>query len=364
MKRYVALVVCAGVLPVLATCNVFSELDDCRSDSDCPAASLCRLDVGRCVPRSPEVPSEGGPPDASSDADADAAPPPPIDAGGCDPTMPFDAPTPVPGLAGRSVISARVSPDEKTMLVSFENGSPTDYEIATATRSKTTDPFAFGAVLPVVNSPHAEYWPTLSADGKVLFFESDRSRARNDAGVYEVGSSRIWTTSRSDVAFDFDEPRLQTLFDIDGTEAAPFLQAKGRSLYFASLARPGLGSLDLFVAEIDPSGIVGEVRNLATVNSATSDNAPVVSFDDRELYFARPDDLGNDSIRDVYVARRSTPADGFGKSERVPALSSNYDELPSWVSPDGCRVYLVSDRPLPGTTAIDGYHAWFASRAR
>jgi hypothetical protein len=40
----------------------------------------------------------------------------------------------------------------------------------------------------------------------------------------------------------------------------------------------------------------------------------------------------------------------------VPELSSPFSESPSWISPDGCTIYLQSDRP-GGLGAQDIYVA-------
>jgi hypothetical protein len=74
--------------------------------------------------------------------------------------------------------------------------------------------------------------PTVSADGKLIFFESSRSRLRNDAGKYEALGPHIWSSTRVNVAADFETPRLQALFDVTGLEAAPYLHQSGPLLRF------------------------------------------------------------------------------------------------------------------------------------
>lgn len=357
------LFVLAAALAVVR-CNAFRSVENCAVDSDCDTGFFCDTALKRCVPaKDAALPREdsAGPNDAApNDADALA------DAAVACETLGWDAPVPVLGLESEPIISARLSPDETTMFIS--RGVPPSFtDIYTVARTDLKSPFRVVGPLPVVNEAlAAEFWPTISADGKVLFFESSRSRIPNDAGVYVEEAARIWSATRVNTTTDFDKPKLQTLFDVDGPEAAPYLHPSGRSLYFASVVRPGKGQLDVFVAEISAIGGVTDVRNVEGVNSERDENAPVVTLDDRFLYHNRLSDNGTEN--DIYVAKRSTPQDGFGRSARVAELSSGYDEYPSWVSNDHCRIYFASARPLPGAAPPDGgapvFHIWVAERRR
>ena len=358
------LAVCALVVASLGAirCNAFRSLEDCVASSDCASAQICDPVARRCVPG----PDASPPVDANLPDVADASLPDAPDASVPCEFLPWGSPKVVQGLEDEPIISARLSPDELTMFIS-RGIPPTFTDIYTVVRDNLSSPFRVIGALPVVNEPAtSEYWPTLSADGRLLFFESSRSTVPNEAGVYTSVGARIWSASRVNVASDFDKPRLQTLFDIPGPEAAPYLHPSGRSLYFASVFRPGKGLLDIWVAEISSAGIVLDVRNVEAVNTTTEENAPVVTLDERFLYHNRLSD--NFVNSDIWVARRTTPSDGFGKSVRVPELSSAYDEYPSWISDDHCRMYLASARPVPGVPLGDGgdpvFHVWVAERKR
>ncbi len=58
----------------------------------------------------------------------------------------------------------------------------------------------------------------------------------------------------------------------------------------------------------------------------------------------RPD-YGSLGDFDILVARRTSPADPFaGIANAGAAVNSSALDLPGWVSLDGCRLYLESDR--------------------
>jgi Tol biopolymer transport system component len=330
-----------------AQCNVLRSVENCARDTDCETARVCDRATLRCV--SPQaLMLDASPKDASPEAEAAAV--------SC-------------GLSSEVIVSARLSPDEKTIFIAQGNAQQSD--IFVAARSDLANPFRVVGPLAGVNDPDSTaYWPTVSADGKLIFFESSRSRLRNDAGRYEALGPHIWSSTRVNVAADFETPKLQALFNVSGLEAAPYLHPSGHSLYFASNARPGVkGFFDIFVADLNDFGVVTRVRNLESVNSTDDELAPVVSLDERSLYHSRESTNPNPSdVTDIYVAKRSSTLDGFGESIRSAALSSPYKEYPSWVSEDHCRIYFSSTRPLPGEVIPDGgqamFRLWVSSRAR
>lgn len=347
---------------VALRCNAFRSVEDCTVDSDCASGLVCEPRARRCV--SAIDASLPPPPDATPDAGPDSS-----DSSVACELLPWGPPKPVAGLEGEPIISARLGPDELTMVIS-RGVPPTFTDIWAVSRPDLASPFRVIGPLPVVNEPAtSEFWPTISADGRLMFFESSRSTVPNDAGVYTSVNARIWSASRANIASDFDKPRLQTLFDVEGPEAAPYLHPNGHSLYFASVTRPGKGLLDVWVAQISSLGIVESVRNVDEVNTTNEENAPVVTLDDRFLYHNRLSDDFKEY--DIWMARRATPAERFTPSVRVTELSSPDDEYPSWVSNDHCRLYFASSRPLPGSSADGGidasapspvFHLWMSER--
>lgn len=347
---------------VTAACNVFVTVERCDSDDECPTGFTCESAGRFCVGPDAGVVDAGG--DSTADVVVDATPdttsPP------CDTSAPFGALAVVAGLESLGLRSARFTPDEKTVILSAlapgcEQESCAD--LIVATRPSLDAPFVVSGPLAGVNTPvSAEYWPTLSADGLLLFFESTRSLTKVDGG-YVDDRSRIWSTTRVNTTAEFGEPRVQALFDVVGLEGSPYLHPLGRSLYFMSLARPGKGNLDLFVAKLDPLGLASSIENVSAVNTARAELAPVVSLDEKHLYFAREDEVT--TLRDVLRASRADVDAAFGEASIVSELSTADDEFPTFVSSDECRIYFVSDRPSPGSDAGRGaYRLWSAARPK
>jgi hypothetical protein len=199
-------------------------------------------------------------------------------------------------------------------------------DLFVASRATASDPFVIGAPIAELNTPSAEYWPTTSADGEMIFFES--ARPPTVLGIFREATA---------------------------PETSPYLHAGGRSLYFASLARGGAGNLDLFVADITDFGVVTAVRNVTSATSSGEENMPVVSDDERALLFSRWAGSG----RDVWVVGRSSTAEPFGVAQEVVEVSSIYDDFPTGISADACRLYFISNRPVGG---IERHRVWMAEK--
>lgn len=347
----------------LLMCNVWTSLSNCTTDAECTNSQRCEVTVQRCVPRTATTNDGGALQDASPDVGTliDGG----LDGGRHCETLPWGKPKLVRGLEHTEIVGARLSPDELSMVLTKGDPIGADNVISTASRQTTSDPFTLDGPIPKVNAPTSALWPTMTADGLLLFFESDRIPL--DAGSYGRGGIRIWSSKRVNKLDEFSEPNLQKLFDVpvsaEASETAPYVHPTGNALYFASSARPGHGGLDIYVAKINGAGAVSEISNIDNVNTSTFENAPVVTLDDKYLYHARYTTEGV-THNHIYMASRATPTDKFGASTLVAALNSDYDDYPSWVAPDHCRMYIASTRLDDSDDAGQSpmFRVWYADR--
>nr|ARK13789.1 flagellar motor protein MotB [Fibrella sp. ES10-3-2-2] len=100
---------------------------------------------------------------------------------------------------------------------------------------------------PTINTRDYESQPSLSADGRQLYFVSNRPGG--------LGQRDIWRSTR-DASGNWTEPvNLGKPVNTTLNEASPFLHANGQALFFASEGHIGLGGYDLFLSRFRPDSV-------------------------------------------------------------------------------------------------------------
>jgi hypothetical protein len=277
--------------------------------------------------------------DAANASDAGAA--------RCDLAKDFAAPMPLlelPWQRGDFQSSASLTADEKTLY--FCQGNP-NTDIFVATRSDGAAPFGQPKRVSELSGDSAETHVGVALDGKTIFF----SRALTQ------GIRLHFATSSSGVFGN-----LGVIEFPDASAISPFQRiddftpsVRGDLLYFSSQGRSS-GSSDIFKVSIPYASV--KPSDVAELNTNQyRDEHPVLSADGLQIYFAssRPP---SQSV-DVWQASRNAPGDNFLPPKIVPALSSAEEDFPTWLSPDGCTIYLsrqviMSDQP--------GYRIFVARR--
>ena len=136
---------------------------------------------------------------------------------------------------------------------------------------------------PAINSRAWESQPSLSADGRTLYFVSDRygGKGRRDIWVSYLQDNGEWT----------DAVNLEQL-NTEEDEVSPFMHVNGRTLYFASKGYKGFGGFDLFYSEIT-NGEWSEPVNLGyPVNTHEDQVSLYITPDGRKGYYALDEKRG------------------------------------------------------------------------
>lgn len=270
--------------------------------------------------------------DVADSGDDDGAPP----IKQCPHGTPFLSAKLVPGFETTDVWSARLSPDEKTVYVSIPQKPATafDFDLYSAGRTETDEPFGVPQKLSI-STVTDDYWPTVSPDGKVMFFESG---IRPDGAT---SSSRIWYASRENIPGNFNAVLLDYFASVPETvtEGVPYLLPNKSKLYWASIGREGKTTLDIWAANVTTAGAVVTPFKL-DVSTSNDDSYPVVTDDDLELFFGH--DLPTEGD-DIYVSVRKPAETQFPPPARVegPINTLQDREWSSWISPDSCRLYFI-----------------------
>lgn len=260
----------------------------------------------------------------------------------CDVTAPFATPVPVDGLnSALDDLTARFTPDELTVVLSRKQMSGV-YDLYTASRAARDAAFGTPTLLATVNSINSDVWPALTPDGLTLMFDSDRGTP---------GTYRIYSSKRATMSDPFGTAVAVPELAIKDVNAS---LANEHALYFNSLTRGGAGSADIWRAEINPDGSLGTPAALiGGVNGVNEDVTAALTQDELRIYFRRT----VAAEPDIFTASRSTTSDGWGAATPVPGLSvAGVNEVPTWVSADGCNLYLYSNAP-DGGGGLDIYVA-------
>lgn len=127
------------------------------------------------------------------------------------------------------------------------------------------------------NTAYLETSASLSADGKHLFFVSDR------AGNKDIYICRRSPSGKSWMAPQRMNGHINTLFD----EESPYLHSDGRTLYFSSNGHNTMGGYDVFRAFFNDKGIYTGATNLGyPINTTSDDLFYRVMPDGKTAYFA------------------------------------------------------------------------------
>ncbi|MCX6252107.1 MAG: OmpA family protein [Bacteroidetes bacterium] len=131
-----------------------------------------------------------------------------------------------------------------------------------------------------VNLPFSwESQPSISSDGKSLYFISDRPGGYGGYDVYRSmkNSSGEWGTPIN----------LGPNINTRQNEKSPFIHPDDKTLYFSSDGWMGMGGYDVFFSRVDSAGTWSKPVNLGyPINSPDDEVGFIVSTDGTHVYFA------------------------------------------------------------------------------
>jgi len=125
-------------------------------------------------------------------------------------------------------------------------GGAGDYDLWVTTRPTVSQNWGPPVNLgPTVNSSYSDATPCISADGSILFFLSERPGG--------VGGHDIWVTTRATANEPWEEPvNLGPTVNTSAEDRRPSISADGLMLFFSSNRPGGYGNYDIWQAPIEP----------------------------------------------------------------------------------------------------------------
>lgn len=130
-----------------------------------------------------------------------------------------------------------------------------------------------------VNTSFWESQPSITADGNILFFSSNRSGG--------VGGKDIWYSVLNEQNLWSVPVNLGNAINTEGDEMSPFIHFDGKTLYFASDGRVGMGGFDIFMSKMTSDSTWSEPQNLGyPINSYNDETGLVIESGGQKAYFS------------------------------------------------------------------------------
>lgn len=172
-----------------------------------------------------------------------------------------------------------ISADGRTLIFTSCHGRPSfgscDLYISFKIGNEWTEPENMGAN---INTGAWESQPSLSSDGRTLFFVSDRKGGfgRRDIYMSRMDNNNKWLPAWN-VGKEINTP---------DDEISPFIHFNGQILYFSSNGHPGMGGFDLFEASWKDEKWT-DVKNLGfPINDHNDQVSLFVSADGTRGYYS------------------------------------------------------------------------------
>jgi TolB protein len=239
-----------------------------------------------------------------------------------------------PGIASTDASEVRLtlSPDGNTALWFSRNrpGGAGGYDIWMSRRERG----AWQAATPVsFNSPGRDFDPAFSADGRYVYFCSDRAAT--------LGGDDIWRVPVTRAGFGEVE-HLGPAINSAANEWAPMLSPDGGSLLISSNREGGKGRMDLYVSRLENKVFTPAKPVAGALNTADDEFDATFLDDGVTIVYSRAPNL----TKDLYVSG---------------ATNGNYEPgvpLPSSINDGKNDTYgVMLDWSQPRTLTISGPRA-------
>ncbi|SHK45704.1 OmpA family protein [Hymenobacter psychrotolerans] len=192
------------------------------------------------------------------------------------------------------------------------------------------------SISPFINTPYNEGAGTISGDGKTLVFAScDRPNS--------VGNCDLYISRRTGNNWSKPQNLGRAVNSVEW-DSQPTLSADGRTLYFTSTRRGGQGQEDIYVTTLDANGNWTPARNLGRpVNTPGKDMAPFIHASGTTLYYVTDGLVGMGGL-DVYRCEMQSATAWTEPQNLGYPLNTHENEASLFISSDNRRGFCSRSR--------------------
>jgi len=201
---------------------------------------------------------------------------------GVEVNTPFNDYSPIISADGNTLIFTSNRTDDPSKVK-----SNTNYEDIYVTYKKGNSWTPPKLISANINIKYNDAAASLSPDGKTLFL------------YYEEGEGDIYTSTLNGEEWSKPAPLNKNINTSMFWETCASVSADGKKLFFASNRPGGMGELDLYVSQLDNKGDWGKAVNIGPIiNTAENEDSPFIHHDGVTLYFSSDGHprLGNSDI--------------------------------------------------------------------
>jgi len=234
---------------------------------------------------------------------------------------------------GEEIIITCLLPIDKSMQYAGGNSVQEDFFIAKKVNGKWTQRTDLGQP---INTPGNEGAQSISADGRIFFYTAcSRMDSKGSCDIYySIRKGGQWNTPRN----------LGNPVNSSYWESQPSCSADGRTIYYASNRPGGYGQMDIWETHIDGEGKWTSPKNLGpNVNTPENEQSPFIHADGKTLYFASSGHLGMGKM-DIYKTEKDS-LDNWSKPINLGyPINTWKDESDLRVSANGSTAIISSNR--------------------
>ena len=196
---------------------------------------------------------------------------------------------------------------------------------------KKTSDIDFQTLPKPLNEFTQQYFPSISAFGKLVFTVRENAGRGNENLYFSVDSLGYWTKPRS----------ISSNINTDRNEGTASIAADGSTLVFTACNIPGnIGSCDLYISYFKGEEWTEPTLLDHSVNSEAWDSQPALSRDGKTLYFVsrREGGLGR---QDIWVSELGE--DGWSVARNLgPKVNTPYDDCSPYIYIDQKTLFFAS----------------------
>jgi len=195
---------------------------------------------------------------------------------------------------------------------------------------------------PAINSTSWDSHPSLSADGRTLYFVSARKGGfgKEDVYVSHLDDEGVWQPAINAGATN----------NTAGTEFSPFIHADGTTLYYSSNGLMGLGGLDIFYTKGADTSWTKPVNMGYPLNTYLNDETLFITVDGKKGYYSRFEGVNVNYNSRIFLYQFDVP-DSF-KPEKLSTFSHGHIYDIQTKKPLGAKIELIDIESGKTTQAV------------